>query len=1790
MVGQQRPRQKSRRGVLLLIVLSLLVLFLLVGLSFLVSASQFNRLAKSASRTDNTGMPGAKLADAALFQLVRGTANPYSAIHGHSLLEDLYGRDYIVISTTGNVSSPSSQQVQRVRINLSDAKNYRLGQPLAEDAFFGRQELRDDYYNGCVLTFLNGTAKGMSTRVLAYKPNATPPQIVFQGIAAQDPVSGEFEKPKKTIGEPLRFIINGRAFNGTGAGYNPVSGGMDLKVGKVPIAFLPNYRAYRESSELQQYLQTKMTVTADAFGRPIINNEDSVAYDYGGLDESWDCVDFQNFFLAKSADLRKAQNAAMANLEFEIDDGIVDGEQLVLEGMKSELLSYLQKTGGSTPSFHRPYLLSYLDRTAGDTGAASFATARPSTSHHPAFTGSNPQFDPVKGPWDVDANGDGIPDSIWIDAGLAPVSGPDGRLYKPLVATHVVDLDGRININTVGSLEREKISMYPGMQRLEAPGAVVPVSGAMLPITPADRSAFGTGYGAAEINSGLTPLEATNLLRSRYAGHRKDDEQKTAESAFDPDTGDWFTAAEQPLLQYRETAVPGLGPGGGRRATNFSDDDLTHGSKPPPYVPDNFGDVGRTSIDTGFGSPPDPHGRMIPYLDALGHIVWAGGDSADRYDNVDDPYEINLLSKDQHDNAYDLSDLEALQRFDLPDVAVRSRAVQRVLAGGVEPTSLQDYTTHSFSIPTPPTLAPGEFRGFGRSRARSAGGLRRSMREVFAAHIMRVHSESSRSITFEEAFAQAERIMAPELLRGERIDLNRVLVPNKPSAGRASSRNRLQFFHTPEERQQLLNEKEKFARHLFNLLMLLGDQGRKDSFEPFSGSFRLRGAFERPHVHRLAQWCINVVDFGDADSVMTRFRFDVNPFNAVEVFDERGNVVNTTELREVWGMEYPEYLLTETLAFHDLRAEDSAEGGGTLEEGDPDLDSVIKPEGAAFVELLCMGPKRHERKDAWKHVTRRWPEDLHSNQDIGWLGDTRAFATEYRKPLWRLAISDIHETGNTPRDVWFGVRGGIPRLTHIADFEPRPGPFELPGLGEAIDVELERFVWLSWFRRQPNDSVEWPEGDEENDDNTFLVTTATNRIRPGQYLVIGPESDVEVGLTKEKEKSPQRISVLGDLRQLGFAADHRRVDGTRLRPIPPAVERAAANGLGLLDTGGLVAATQGRAGFNISEPVGGYPSKSSSEPLDADAPFGMDTRTIRDFRTVFLQRLADPSLPWNPHEGREGHDITLPVNPYRTIDWMPMDLTVFNSLHDSATTRRNLEVDRGHGAFLASREKSGVSRVAAWTNDRSLAADFFNVWSANTDNPARSRHDERDRAVGSAVTELDDPSLFNSLNESTNTNVVHSLGWLNRSFDWVGIPRDGLGHYRLDDEFVEAPFMPTPPGQDPSEPAKPSPTYPTLVWNNRPYTNPYELLLVPASSSSALTMEYTVSSSSSPYTDSTNARSYRGPFGHLLNFFQSSAINRGGDLTGGGDYFRLLDFVDVPSRFRGTKTRYDDNKNSWAKLLWNNDQTQLDATSQIGLSVLPTSVSKFREPGKINLNTATDRAWDVVGFDSVLKSREVAGNELTQAQQFEESMAGGAARIKVQTPLAQVSGRYPNAVFPAEYPTPLRAGTTGDLLPQLRRLPGGLFQTGIDSTLLRRSPLANQDPILARYSLSQRRGNTAQALAYSLQNRQSNAYFRYRDLIKLGNSVTSQSNVYAIWITIGYFEIEPNVNASTGETFAVDAAHPDGYRFGIEMGSDVGQVTRHRAFYVVDRSIPVAFEPGKNHNVEKAILLRRHWE
>ena len=102
-------------------------------------------------------------------------------------------------------------------------------------------------------------------------------------------------------------------------------------------------------------------------------------------------------------------------------------------------------------------------------------------------------------------------------------------------------------------------------------------------------------------------------------------------------------------------------------------------------------------------------------------------------------------------------------------------------------------------------------------------------------------------------------------------------------------------------------------------------------------------------------------------------------------------------------------------------------------------------------------------------------------------------------------------------------------------------------------------------------------------------------------------------------------------------------------------------------------------------------------------------------------------------------------------------------------------------------------------------------------------------------------------------------------------------------------------------------------------------------------------------------------------------------------------------------------------------------------------------------------------------------------------------------------------------------------------------------------------------------------------NNSRNSAFRYQNIERLSNLVTTRSNVYAVWVTVGYFEAVPNPGG-------IDAGHPDGYQIGAELGSDTGDVSRHRAFYIFDRSIPVGFERGMNHNIDRAIILKRFIE
>ena len=168
---------------------------------------------------------------------------------------------------------------------------------------------------------------------------------------------------------------------------------------------------------------------------------------------------------------------------------------------------------------------------------------------------------------------------------------------------------------------------------------------------------------------------------------------------------------------------------------------------------------------------------------------------------------------------------------------------------------------------------------------------------------------------------------------------------------------------------------------------------------------------DRNLSRRLAQWAINVVDFRDRDSIMTPFEFDVNPLNGWQRMDGDVATDEGDERDVVWGCEYPDLIITETLAYHDRRVIDSLNDSGPQEwrwireddedvMGDADLDQYRIPQGRLYLELYCTcGPTTESTK--FDHPKE--PYDDQAHLDLGGLAP--ADDRDLRYPVWRVVIS-----------------------------------------------------------------------------------------------------------------------------------------------------------------------------------------------------------------------------------------------------------------------------------------------------------------------------------------------------------------------------------------------------------------------------------------------------------------------------------------------------------------------------------------------------------------------------------------------------------------------------------------------------------------------------------------------------------------------------------------------------------------------------------------------------------------
>ncbi len=332
----------------------------------------------------------------------------------------------------------------------------------------------------------------------------------------------------------------------------------------------------------------------------------------------------------------------------------------------------------------------------------------------------------------------------------------------------------------------------------------------------------------------------------------------------------------------------------------------------------------------------------------------------------------------------------------------------------------------------------------------------------------------------------------------------------------------------------------------------------------------------------------------------------------------------------------------------------------------------------------------------------------------------------------------------------------------------------------------------------------------------------------------------------------------------------------------------------------------------------------------------------------------------------------------------------------------------------------------------------------------------------------------------------------------------------------------------------------------------------------------------------------------------------------------------MPSRFVGTETVLDPAKASATSPLAGDyvststspyaSPPYMTGSSSFWTHIRPpfNTTSEYRDPGRVNINTVQDvYVWQGLlnGTAGPLLAPNAAGAgaggamvpNVVATLQTNLSAAGGtpANTLGNLSPLAGNGAAVPMQT-PSYFTNPFRsfagAALTSSIYGPTSTYPNAinLFPMplrDVDATLLRSFPVGATANNLALFDSPVVPGVIAGGAPPAYNDPTRNPYFRIQNASRMMNLLTTRSNVYAVWVTVGYFQASPWYGpGGTSAQVVFDTAHPDGYQLGQELGCDSGEISRHRAFYLFDRTIPVGFERGVDHNVQNAILLRQFIE
>ena len=870
----------------MLVVVSMLTLFLLLGTTYLVVAARAKQAARAQARlamdSSSIGIAPARLLDNVLLKVVRGGTGGVSLPDGitlpngcnpsfESLLADKYGEGVSKTGTATAVTQISGSPLLTCSITVADLQAADLP--------------------GRVLTILGPKREPTSHRILSGSSTSA---NTFSVVVSAPARRTKFVMPQP----PVAVVVNGLEFDGT-AGNEP----------------------------------------------------------YDGFDD-------QNVFLAGLAPK---------------DDSHESDDKQTVAGSRVTKFGYV---------------------TSGGDGALS------------TLSGSNADGLAVG----ADNDNDGTPDGIFLDFGLPSVPAPNGVGKVDFHASVlVVDLDSRFNVNAHGSLTplAYPITSLTGTNCPGWPtGADAPSPGA-IPV--------GSGYGPAEVNAGWmfaedsyanegsrkmrgpmeqtvedeklpsfsfilsgldwkaqSPPGLTNLRNSNYKraassrfGAAQDlprmgnlegkyaEGQDATKCVCDSTTFPRNQSVSGSWKQLSSTSFPLARPG----APNTNDtlslirdgnvtpsaNNVTTGSAvgiPSIWWSGSTAYNWTTTSGTGprstYNSPPDLHGSMLTTTATATNVVprlvfakpdWSSGET------TDDPYELRLdprsarngaitTSGTAWDNVYGVGELEGLLRqYDI-DAQRLPRRLLQVLGPSGEEARLR-VTTDSWDT----TMITGSAATTIRTWLNNATG----------------------TLTGTSAISG---IIANELARGERLNLNRPLSSAKPAAYDASHPYYVQ-------RQALFKD-------LFTLLVALGG----------------------PADATTAQWAANVVEFQDADSTITPFEYDTNPHNGWNV-DNNAETTGDTDRDVVWGAERPEVLIAETSAWEN-------DSTGEL------YVSLHRPWEAV---ALGTGSTTIPAEPVDSELDYLASGTATNQVDLGKKSEKKDFSDSATYPIWRLRIKD--DAGNT---------------------------------------------------------------------------------------------------------------------------------------------------------------------------------------------------------------------------------------------------------------------------------------------------------------------------------------------------------------------------------------------------------------------------------------------------------------------------------------------------------------------------------------------------------------------------------------------------------------------------------------------------------------------------------------------------------------------------------------------------------------------------------------------------------